>query len=156
AQASVAAVRAAGPPVDETVRRVESWINAAMAKHPNVAALPVCLAELEELRGNLAEAIRLYRECVNRDPNNVLALNNLAYYVALHEEGGGQEALVAINTAINLVGSDGELLDTRALVCLRLNDPEQAQRDLQDAIAQSPSAGRYLHLAVAQQMARSP
>jgi tetratricopeptide (TPR) repeat protein len=155
AQASVAAVRAAGSPPDEAMQRVATWINIAMAKHPNLTALPVCLAELEELRHNIPEAIRLYREIVRRDPNNVLALNNLAYYVALHEEGKGEEALAYISAAINLVGPDGELLDTKAIVCLCMNNTEQAIQDLQAAIAQSPSPGRYLHLAIAQQMARS-
>ena len=40
------------------------------------------LGQVEEIRGNVSGALEQYRKILEADPNNVVALNNLAYYLA--------------------------------------------------------------------------
>ena len=62
-------------------------------------------------------------------PANVVALNNLAYLLALN--GGSQaEALALIQRAIDQAGPDPEMLDTRALVYLKGGQADRAGKDL--------------------------
>src|SRR5262249_30836121 len=86
------------------------------------------------------------------DPNEVRALNNLAWLLALRNHRGA-EALPLIQRAIDIYGPRPDLLDTRALVYLAMDRADQARADLTAAIADTPTAGRYLHLAHVCEMA---
>src|SRR4029078_2623677 len=67
------------------------------------------------------------------------------------------EALTLINRAIDLVGPQGELLDTRAVVHLAMKRTELATQDFVEAIRETPTTSRYLfHLAQAHRLANNP
>src|SRR5262249_2728127 len=72
-----------------------------------------------------------------QDDRNVLAYNNVAVLLALHE-GKHEEALASIDKAIELAGPQPDLLDTRAIVYLATDKPERASDDLDQA--QPPTA----------------
>jgi tetratricopeptide (TPR) repeat protein len=136
----------------EPVNRAEGLFRAALASAPRSANLLFALAGVEDLRGRFAESEAYYRQVVAVDANNVRALNNLAWLLALRGRKG-DEALPLIQRAIDVAGPRPDLLDTRALVYLAMERPDRARADLKAAIDDLPTATRYLHLARVCQMA---
>jgi exosortase len=136
----------------EAQRRVQRWLTAASTAAPRSVRLLALLAELHEWRGCPEEAMAVYRRILELDPVHPVAVNNLAYYLAL-KEGRQAEALRLISTAIDRAGPAAELLDTRAVIYVRGRQAEPALADLQLALVQAPTAATYFHLAQAQQLA---
>jgi tetratricopeptide (TPR) repeat protein len=134
---------------DEHRRKIEGWLRDAAAKHPQMTALQVTLADLYDGTGKRDEAVALYRKTIQDHPGNVVALNNLAFLLALRGSPA-DDALAMIQKAIELAGPLPELLDTRAVIFLKTNQTDLAIKDLQQAIAQAPAGNVYYHLAEAQ------
>ncbi|MCS6850891.1 MAG: tetratricopeptide repeat protein [Gemmataceae bacterium] len=133
---------------------VDERLRAALAAQPQSLALLVFWADLRDIQGRYADAEQLYRQVLARDPNHVVALNNLAWLLAQRERGG-DEALALVNRAIDLVGPIGELLDTRAVVLLRLGRVDaETVHDLEEALREAPTPAKYFHLAQARQRLR--
>jgi len=65
------------------------------------------------------------------------------------------EGLEFVQRAIELIGPNPEVLDTRALLYLKAKRPDRALQDLNQAIAQAPTPTMYVHLAQAQLMAKN-
>jgi tetratricopeptide (TPR) repeat protein len=149
--ASVAILRTIHP-TDEQVQRLERQLRDAIIKNPEKHVLRLHLADLYDLRGRYADAEKLYREVLEpkAEPDNIVALNNLAWLLA-HREGGAVEALEYIEAAVHGVGRRADLLDTRGLVYLKLGKPESALADLREAIEEGPTPTRQFHLAKAYQ-----
>jgi tetratricopeptide (TPR) repeat protein len=153
---SVAALRL-GRANEEQCRRVASWFTAAIdknAKDPIAPLLMAAHAELQMLRGQYDDAVRLYRTVLSRRPKDPVPLNNLAYLLAC-KEGKVAEALDFANRAIDFAGPTAEMLDTRAVVYLKAGKAELALEDLQSALAQSPTPTMYFHLAEAHYRAKN-
>jgi tetratricopeptide (TPR) repeat protein len=146
AEAHVTLLRSANVTGGGGSSRAERLMREALVANPGSAGLLFGLAGLEDLRGRFAEAEGYYRQVIATDGNNARALNNLAWLLALREQKG-DEALPMIQRAIDLFGPRPDLLDTRALVYLALGQPDKARVDLKAAIADTPTATRYLHLA---------
>jgi tetratricopeptide (TPR) repeat protein len=142
-------------PTDEECRRVEAWLKEASDKNPRVMALHMHLADLYDQRGRYPEAEEQYRILLRpeNEPNNVVALNNLAWLLA-HKTGEGDEALERINTAVSGMGRQADLLDTRGVVYLALGRTEEALADFREATAEAASPARLFHLARAHLKAR--
>jgi tetratricopeptide (TPR) repeat protein len=153
--ASVAALRALPAPTDEQQQRVERRLTAALQKAPATAAsMLVCLADLRDLQGRYADAEKLYRQAIAADKNNVIALNNLAYLLALRKEQSA-EALELLDRAIGVAGPAPELIDTRALVRLKQGQAQQAIKELEEALTEAPLASLCYHLAQAHKVAKN-
>lgn len=148
---SVALLRSTKP-TDRQREQVESYLEAARKKEPRNVALLVQLGDVKDLAGNYQAAEELYREALKLAPGNVMTLNNLAWLLALRAHKG-EQALELINKAIELSGPRGELLDTRAVVYLMLDKPDQARADVQDALKEAVTAVRTFHLAQAHNLA---
>jgi tetratricopeptide (TPR) repeat protein len=137
--------------------RVEEWLRAAVGRQPDAVALRVSLAILCSLQGQSAEAVRIYRQILEKEPDNPVVLNNLAWLLA-YQGDRGAESLPLINRALER--SKGPqvpgLLDTRAVVRLFMDEPDRAIRDLETAIANGPVAPMYFHLAQAHLRANRP
>ena len=142
-----------GEPTAEQFRRVERWFEQA-AKDGNADSLLLSLADLRDLQGRYQEAETLYSQVLGKNGNNLLAINNLAWLLAL-KEGKNDEALALLNRAIDFVGPSPELLDTRGVVYLKRGQAgaDKALADLQACLEQSPSGQRYFHLAQVQNLA---
>jgi tetratricopeptide (TPR) repeat protein len=149
----VAVVRGGAGP--EHVKRVEGWLNGAVGKGAATAGLTLALANLRDLQGRYDDSEALYRRALARDPSNALALNNLAFLLALR---GGKvaEATRLIDRALEHAGPEAQLLDTRAVVRLAAGQAEQALGDLRRAIAQEPAASSHFHSAQALLLAKRP
>jgi tetratricopeptide (TPR) repeat protein len=152
--AAVGLLRSAKP-ADKDVARVEAFLLAALKKDPRSPVLGGQLADLYDLRGRFGDAEARYRDVLARDPDNVMALNNLAWLLAQRPKEAA-EAEKLVNRAINLLGPRPELLDTRAVVSLALGRSAAAVADLKQANADTPTPARYFHLARALHMERRP
>jgi tetratricopeptide (TPR) repeat protein len=152
--ASVALLRL-GPIDDNLCDRVQERLLNAIKKEPNRAVLRVHLADLYDFRRLYRQAETQYRLVLEKDPNNLMALNNLAWLLA-QRSGNGEEAKTLIDRALDIGGPRPELLDTRAVVNLALKESGKAIADLQRALAESPSGIQYFHLARAHEQAKDP
>ncbi len=154
AATAVAALYEAGPSAAQGAR-VRRLIEEGLRRSPGNLPLQASLAALCNLEGRYGEASELYRRVLARDPRDALAMNNLAYLLALREDKGA-EALQLLRRAEQAVGELPDLLDTRAVVCLTLGRGEEAVAVLEDLLVEVPSAGGYFHLAQAYRAARKP
>jgi tetratricopeptide (TPR) repeat protein len=153
--ASVAILRAMqadGAPVTrEQVLLIEEKLKDALHDNPKNVALMLHLAELYDQRGDWQGAEQMYRQVLHseNEPKNIVALNNLAWLLAQHasESDKLQEALTRIEAAVNGIGRRADLIDTRGLVYLRLNQDAAALTDFRDAVADMPTPAHYFHLA---------
>lgn len=145
-----------GPGVGEGPRaRAAQRIEAATGRDPDRRELVVSLAILRGLQGRYDDAEALYRKALAAEPRDVVALNNLAWLLALRGTKR-PEALALVERAIAVAGAQPALLDTRAVVLLGMDRVDPAIRDLEQAVAAEPEAAKYFHLARAHWLAKSP
>lgn len=126
--------------------RAEKILSEAIAKHNRPVAFLVILADYLGVHNRVAEAETLYREVLQKNPNHIAALNNLAMLLALQ---GKQldEAQQLVNRAIELTGPSANSLDSRAAVHLAGGRPELALKDIEAVIADTPVAMAYFRKA---------
>lgn len=153
ASASVALIYSAKAE-DKDYQRVARLLEGALEKKPDSTVLLEQLAAVRNLQGRYDEAEDLYRKAVDRDGQNSIAMNNLAWLLAFRKDKAG-EALELIRKALEVTGPDAGTLDTRAMVYLSLGQPAQAVKDLEDVVTESPSATYYFHLAQAHWKAKN-
>jgi len=156
AATSVAILSAGKNITDEQRHSVELRLEDALRRLSSSVQVRLSLATLRNMQRRYNQSESIYREVLGGSPNNLEALNNLAWLLAF-ESGKEREALELINQAIEIAGSDATLLDTRAVVYLRLEKTDLALQDLRAGVAINPEkAVLYFHLARALQMASNP
>jgi cellulose synthase operon protein C len=137
-------------------QKLESWLRQAAEHKPTDMGLKTKLASLYTKSARYAAARAICRQVLETNKDNLEALNNLAWLLALHDQNA-KEALTLANRAIDLAGHNPTLLDTRAVVFLQLNQAEKALDDLRESLTYEPDKPRrYFHLAQAYQMALAP
>ncbi len=152
---SVALLRA-NKPSEAQFAQVEGWLQAALRAQPNAVGVLLPLADLQDMRGRYPEAEQLYNRVLRLDPDNGVALNNLAWLLAFRS-GHPEQAQALAEKAIAVAGPTPEFLDTRAVVFLALKQPEPAIKDLEKAAnLDKPTWYRHFHLARAHLMANRP
>ena len=106
---------------DETqLRRVEGWFKDLIARQPANDKPQISMAMLRTVQGRYSEAETLYRQALSRNEGDVVALNNLAWLIAIKQEGKGAEALQLLGRAIDVAGPRAALLDTRAVIHMKM------------------------------------
>jgi tetratricopeptide (TPR) repeat protein len=131
--------------------RAQPAIAAALDADRNNVELLMSIAVRQVTMGNYDEAIKLFRRVLELQPNNTLALNNLATLLSERPDQLA-EARACVERAIAIVGRSPALLDTLGTIEIRAGRPEQAIADLEEAVAGTASDPRYyFHLAVAYQ-----
>ena len=133
-------------PTDAQVAKVEKRLAKAIEDKPASTVLRLQLADLLDRRGQYPQAAKLYREVLAKEPNNFVALNNLAWMLA-HGGGDAKEALGHIEKAVAGMGRRPDLLDTRGMIHLALKETGKAVADLKEASAEGTTPGRLFHLA---------
>ncbi|WP_197531542.1 tetratricopeptide repeat protein [Posidoniimonas corsicana] len=129
----------------------EAWpaVSGALEKHKDDVDLLISVAVLEVTRGNQQEAIRLFRRVLGSDPDNTLALNNLATLLG-EREADRKEALRLISHAMRVSGRSPALLDTQGTIQLQSGRAEDAISSLEESVASVDVDPRYyFHLAAA-------
>lgn len=127
---------------------VEKILRSAIEQQDRHVLLVQALADLQSWREEYDEAETLYLESLSKG-DHPLALNNLALMLALLGKGGNQP-LKLIEKAIELVGLDPSLLDSRATINLAIGNPQLAAPDLILANEKRPSPLSYFHQAQVQ------
>ena len=145
AAAQIASEQPEGPGAEDRLARADGLLEAALRAKPDDAALLFSRAVVQRSRGRDDQAATTYRELLTGQPNNIAALNNLAWTLSEDLEKP-DEALGPIDRAIGLSDSPS-LLDTRGVVLTRLNRLDEAIKDLEAAAKAKPSAMTYYHLA---------
>ena len=115
--------------------------------NPPIPSMLNDLAMLAELQQHYDQAETRYREVLRMDPDNVAALNNLAFLLALQDRSVS-EAKQLIDKALMLAGPSPALLDTRAQVSLATGDLEGALVDREAVVHEAPSPAAWFRLAI--------
>jgi len=137
-------------------RKVEAWLQEMVHQKPDNLVLNTKLADMRTLQGNYPEAEAIYRRSLGANRDNVEALNNLAWQLALREDNP-EEALKLVDRALDIAGPNPTLLDTRAVILMQLNQGDKAVEALREAVRSRPDKPTYyFHLARAYQMTKSP
>lgn len=126
--------------------RAEKVLEGALEKHSRANSLVLALADIRNWRGDYEGAERLYREVLQKDARHAVAMNNLSLLLAL-QGIKLDESLALIQRAIDMIGQDPSLVDTRATVLLMKGDTQRAARDLGHVIDIRPSGLAYFHQA---------
>lgn len=134
----------------EGMQQFLSIVEAAFAKNPASLSLGLCVGDIYGWMLNLDKAETIYRTVLEAHPRNFVALNNLAMVLTMTPAKHSQ-ALQAINDAIDSKGPEDYLLDTRGIVFLALNRPQEAARDFEAALNVTRSPDRLFHMAAALQ-----
>ena len=105
-----------------------------LAKEPdNIAALQV-QATLSNLGQNIQQAIEKYRQILKYDPENTVAMNNLAWVLS-EELNKPNEALQLVEKALEINPNYADLNDTTGVIYFRLGQYEKSVEVLNQAIA---------------------
>jgi cellulose synthase operon protein C len=145
-----------GDAAKEDYARVEGWATKAIARSPKDMILQLEYAELLDLQGRYAELEETYKRLLKNPEvtgvQRALVLNNLAYLLAVQNKTGDSRKL--IDEAVQILGPQSDLLDTRALVNMAHGDFQQAVDDLNLSVIDQPTGTKYFHLARACQLSR--
>ncbi len=105
-------------------------------------------------QGRFDEAEALFRRSLAGAPEDVEVLNDLAWLLALRDQKNAPEALQLIDRAIEAAGTLPTLIDTRAVVLMRLGKTDEAVSQLEAIRKRMPGKSSFaFHLAWAYQMA---
>jgi predicted Zn-dependent protease len=152
--AGMAAIRS-GTPSPAQVARVAEWLATARNEEPESLAVLLNEGEFHSLTFDYPKAEQAFEAVLAVDPQNVVALNNLAWILAA-KPGQAAKALSLVARAVKIVGLTGELLDTRARIHIGERAFEAAEQDLQNAVAMERTALRMFHTALAKDSQSPP
>ncbi len=138
-------------PTSTQMSEVAGWLEEAVRKASGEtkATLIQHLAAVRNLQGDYAASMKLYADAIAANPRDVLAMNNLAFFVSARD-GRHDDALKLLARARELRGPLATFLDTEALVRLNMKDTAGARRLLEEVTAVEPSGSAFFHLAQAE------
>lgn len=130
-----------GGKTKEADARAVQWLK----DQPADKSLQFYLADMEMRTGRSQLAIEHYQALLQQEPDNIVALNNLA---TLYQKENDSRDLSTAEQAYKLKPGHPAVLDTLAWIVLQRGDFKRAMPLLQEAVAKSPKSGtlRY-HLA---------
>ena len=108
-----------------------SWLT----DHPDDVPVGLALADLQIKMNDMAAAITQYRQVLNNDESNLIALNNLAWFLR------DSEPSLAVNYALRAVAIDGEsaaVQDTLAMALLADDRLKEAKNAIAKALGKTP------------------
>ncbi|MEM8865391.1 MAG: tetratricopeptide repeat protein [Planctomycetota bacterium] len=139
--------------------RVNTWLEKALREDPESIPLQLQLAELRDMQQEYSEAADIYRDLLKQPElegsARAVVLNNLGYLLALSADDAksAEEAMGYVSEAIDILGPQADILDTRAVVYTALGQYQAAIADLELSVTDNPSASKYFHMARAQMLA---
>ncbi len=105
---------------------------------PQAVDVHLRLAWLVYQKGDSVRAETIYRRILTLDPNNLQAINNLAWILSDARQDH-QQALKLANHGLSLAPEDINLLDTRGTILLKLPDQvRQARTDFEACVRLAP------------------
>jgi uncharacterized protein (TIGR03790 family) len=129
--------------------RARQALEQAVEIAPDSPATQMQLGLLLETAGEHTAAIARYRRVLALQPKNPIALNNLAYGIAVHEKAPA-EALPFARQAVEMAPNEPSILDTLAWVQHLLGNDAEAAKLLAAAVRLAPTNSEIrLHAAIA-------
>jgi tetratricopeptide (TPR) repeat protein len=125
----------------EATKMAEDFLNAALERNPKSMPALASLGLLLQSTGREQEAAAINRRILDIDPNDLIALNNLAW-VLCEEDGQCQEALELAERGLRIAPDYLDLVDTRGVIHYRLGHLEMAVADLSRCIELYPDGAR--------------
>ena len=104
---------------------------------PKVAPFELQLALLYEQEGEYDRAVERYQRVLEVQPNQPIALNNLAYTMAVRRKSPA-EALPLAKRAVAAAPNEGTVLDTLAWIEHLLGDDATAAKQIVQAVRRAP------------------
>lgn len=118
--------------INGAIEQLQRWV----ANHPSEIAVREKLAEIYGSNNQLGGVIYQYRKILETEPENVIALNNLAWHLRNEDP---EEALDYALKARRLSPESSSILDTLAVVQLKNNNLMEARRTIDHALRLAPN-----------------
>jgi tetratricopeptide (TPR) repeat protein len=125
----------------EALKMAEDLLRGAIQRDPKWVQPLSSLALLMQSTDRTAEASALNRQVLELDPNNVIALNNLAW-VLCEEDGRCKDALELADRGLKVAPDYADLLDTRGVALYHLGELEKAAADFARCVELYPANAR--------------
>jgi tetratricopeptide (TPR) repeat protein len=133
--------------------QIERWLEAGLRENPDSITLLVVKADVYDLQKKYDEAAAVYRDLLKRNDlvgiRRAVVLNNLAFLLALKGSSAGTDldAMKLVQEAIQIMGPNSDILDTRAVVFISRDKYKEAINDLNLSVTDGPTASKYFHKA---------
>jgi tetratricopeptide (TPR) repeat protein len=115
---------------DQKARQTaEEILGMALRANPGCVRGMLVLGMLLQATGRGGEAAAVYRDAIELEPENVVAINNLAW-IMCEENGRYAEALALAERGLQKAPDYADLIDTRGVAYYRLGQLEKAVQDL--------------------------
>ncbi len=147
---------------DKHDAQIQKWLDAALRENPDSIAMMIVQADLYDLQKKYEDAANANRKLLaNKDLTGIrraIVLNNLAFLAALAgpNAAGGSDPLPLIQEAVQIMGPNSDILDTRAVVLTAQGKYSEAVQDLELAVTDNATASKYYHKARAHFLANEP
>ncbi|MFO0907022.1 MAG: tetratricopeptide repeat protein [Isosphaeraceae bacterium] len=128
------------------VSLADQFVGDALKSAPSSPDLLDKQALVRHLQKKYEEEIATYRALIALNPSNRLFLNNMAWTLS-EELAQPQEGLKWADEALQKLGPQAPVLDTRGVILTRLKKYPDAVRDLEAAVADMPNPTFLYHLA---------
>lgn len=112
----------------DSARTAEDIFNMIIAKHPDTAKAIHGLAIVKQMTQDYQEAIRLNRQVLLLEPENTIAMNNLAWMLC-QQQGDYKQALEIVNKGLEITPNFADMIDTRGVIYYKMGKFEEAIKD---------------------------
>jgi len=126
--------------------RFDRLAAAALKQHNEPAPLLMVMADSCTRQARYDDAEKFYRRALEKSPDEGVAMNNLAVLLALRGVKL-EEAMKLANRALEILGPNGAVFDSRALVHLANRNTDGAIKDIGDALNDRETPVRLFHQA---------
>jgi len=118
-------------------KAAENIFQILLKDHPRSAEVAASLAVLMQVTERYEQAAKFYRRVLELRPDDVVALNNLAWIIS-EQQGAYQEALELAQKGLKIAPNYVDLIDTRGVVYYRLGKFDKAVQDFSTCIKLYP------------------
>lgn len=134
----------------EAKKTSENILRMVLENHSDSTEAMTALAMLLHIGGRFTESAALYQQTLELQPNNVIAINNLAW-ILCKEQGECQQALELVCRGLEIAPEYIDLIDTRGVAYYQLGEFERAANDFIRCLKLYPNGTpsatvSYLHL----------
>ncbi|MCH8537172.1 MAG: PEP-CTERM system TPR-repeat protein PrsT [Alkalimonas sp.] len=120
---------------EQSDQAAQSFVERHIAEHGSDQNLDTYLASLL-LKTDAEQAKSMYRDLLDAEPNNVVALNNYAWLLTEHDQA--EKAKAYAQRAMELVPNHPDIIDTYGKVLLRLDQPHEALKQFEQSLSLRP------------------
>ncbi|MCF7972707.1 MAG: tetratricopeptide repeat protein [Phycisphaerae bacterium] len=117
----------------KTMAVAEHLLSAAMEKQPESEALLMISAQTYQMQGRVEEAAQLYEKALLVNPNNVVAMNNVAWIYG-HDLNQIDKAMEWAQKGLVLAPQYTDLLDTYGTICYMAAQYDKAIKSLKECL----------------------